>query len=54
MGFLRRTFGERLTLFPRGGHCGNLNYRVNAQDMLAFFRGQDSGAGLQTAALKGN
>ncbi|MNP36459.1 hypothetical protein D3C76_1298520 [compost metagenome] len=54
MGFLRRTFGERLTLYPRGGHCGNLNYRVNAQDMLAFFRGQDSGAGLQTAALKGN
>lgn len=39
LGFLRRTFGERMTLYPRGGHCGNLNYRVNAQDMLEFFRG---------------
>ena len=36
---LRRTFGERMTLYPRGGHCGNLTYRVNAHDMLEFFRG---------------
>ena len=39
IGFLRRTFGERLTLYPRGGHCGNLNYRVNSDAMLEFFRG---------------
>ncbi|MGE6687753.1 serine/threonine protein kinase [Stutzerimonas stutzeri] len=39
IGFLRRTFGDRLTLYPRGGHCGNLNYRVNTQHMLEFFRG---------------
>lgn len=39
LGFLRRTFGDRLTLYPRGGHCGNLNYRVNTQHMLEFFRG---------------
>ncbi|MCQ4296424.1 serine/threonine protein kinase [Pseudomonas stutzeri] len=39
IGFLRRTFGDRLTLYPRGGHCGNLSYRVNAQHMLEFFRG---------------
>ncbi len=39
LGFLRRTFGERMTLYPRGGHCGNLDYRVNARDMLEFFRG---------------
>ncbi|CJK39949.1 Alpha/beta hydrolase family [Streptococcus pneumoniae] len=39
LGFLRRTFGDRLTLYPRGGHCGNLTYRVNAQHMLEFFRG---------------
>ncbi|HBO9563960.1 TPA: alpha/beta fold hydrolase [Pseudomonas aeruginosa] len=37
LGFLRRTFGERLTVYPYGGHCGNLNYKVNAQDMLDFF-----------------
>ncbi|MDF3846228.1 serine/threonine protein kinase [Pseudomonas citronellolis] len=51
IGFLRRTFGDRLTLYPLGGHCGNLNYRVNAQDMLDFFRGQD--ATLQAAADTG-
>lgn len=39
IGFLRRTFGDRLTLYPRGGHCGNLDYRVNADAMLEFFRG---------------
>lgn len=39
LGFLRRTFGDRLTLYPHGGHCGNLNYRVNSDAMLEFFRG---------------
>ena len=38
LGFLRRTMGARLTLYPRGGHCGNMNYRVNTQAMLAFMR----------------
>ncbi|MDE2035214.1 MAG: serine/threonine protein kinase [Pseudomonas sp.] len=39
LGFLRKTFGDRLTVYPLGGHCGNLNYRVNADAMLEFFRG---------------
>jgi len=39
LGFLRKTFGDRLTVYPHGGHCGNLNYRVNADAMLEFFRG---------------
>ena len=39
LGFLRKTLGDRLTLYPRGGHCGNLNYRVNSDAMLEFFRG---------------
>lgn len=39
LGFLRRTMGERLTVYPLGGHCGNLNYRVNSDAMLEFFRG---------------
>ena len=39
LGFLRRTLGDRMTLYPRGGHCGNINYRVNARDILEFFRG---------------
>lgn len=37
LGFLRRTFGSRLTVYPFGGHCGNLNYTVNTQAMLDFF-----------------
>jgi hypothetical protein len=39
LGFLRKTFGDRLTVYPLGGHCGNLNYRVNSDAMLEFFRG---------------
>ncbi|MEX5569318.1 serine/threonine protein kinase [Pseudomonas syringae] len=39
IGFLRKTFGDRLTVYPYGGHCGNLNYRVNTDAMLEFFRG---------------
>ena len=39
LGFLRRTLGDRLTVYPHGGHCGNLNYRVNGDAMLEFFRG---------------
>ncbi|AKF50326.1 serine/threonine protein kinase [Pseudomonas syringae pv. aptata] len=39
LGFLRKTFGDRLTVYPYGGHCGNLNYRVNTDAMLEFFRG---------------
>ena len=39
LGFLRATFGDRLTVYPHGGHCGNINYRVNADAMLEFFRG---------------
>lgn len=39
LGFLRSTFGDRLTVYPHGGHCGNINYRVNSDAMLEFFRG---------------
>jgi pimeloyl-ACP methyl ester carboxylesterase len=39
LGFLRRALGDRLTVYPLGGHCGNLNYRVNSDAMLEFFRG---------------
>lgn len=36
--FLQQTFGPRLTLYPVGGHCGNLRYRDNVAAMLAFFQ----------------
>jgi pimeloyl-ACP methyl ester carboxylesterase len=32
--FLERTFGERATIYPTGGHCGNLMYRDNVALML--------------------
>jgi hypothetical protein len=36
--FLAQTFGPRLTLYPVGGHCGNLRYKDNVAAMLDFFR----------------
>ncbi len=39
LSFLRKTFGPRLSVYPLGGHCGNLDYRVNTDAMLEFFRG---------------
>ncbi len=37
LGFLQRQFTERLTVYPYGGHLGNLDYRDNAADILEFF-----------------
>ncbi len=37
IGFLKDHLAERLTLYPYGGHLGNLNYRENAADILEFF-----------------
>jgi len=34
--YLRRTFGDRARVYPRGGHGGNLEYKDNAADMLRF------------------
>jgi hypothetical protein len=36
--YLRKLFGTRATIYPRGGHCGNLAYPDNVEDMTAFFR----------------
>jgi hypothetical protein len=32
--YLRRIFGERIKVYPRGGHCGNLEYRENMSYMI--------------------
>ena len=37
--FLRMTFAERATIYPRGGHCGSLMYEENVAQMLAFLQG---------------
>jgi hypothetical protein len=39
--FLRRTFGDRARVYPRGGHGGNLSYKENAADIVRFFRARD-------------
>ena len=35
--FFRETFGDRATIYPRGGHCGNMNHRDNVAAMVAAF-----------------
>jgi pimeloyl-ACP methyl ester carboxylesterase len=35
--FFREVFGERATIYPHGGHCGNINYRDNVAHMLSTF-----------------
>lgn len=35
--FFRDVFGDRATIFPHGGHCGNMNYRDNVAHMVAAF-----------------
>jgi hypothetical protein len=36
--FLRSTMGERIHVYPTGGHCGNLSYRENAEYMVRYFK----------------
>ncbi len=37
--FLRATFGDRALIYPYGGHCGNMNFTTNVNDMVALFGG---------------
>lgn len=32
--------GNRSRLYPTGGHCGNMPYTRNVEDMVAFFKGE--------------
>lgn len=36
--FLRSSLGDRLKVYPTGGHCGNLTYHENADYMIEFFK----------------
>lgn len=36
--FLRETFGDRAQIYPRGGHCGNMEYPDNVAYMVNFFK----------------
>jgi hypothetical protein len=35
--FFNEVFGERATIYPYGGHCGNMNYKENVAHMVATF-----------------
>ncbi|MBW2512038.1 MAG: alpha/beta fold hydrolase [Deltaproteobacteria bacterium] len=35
--YLRDLFGSRATIFPHGGHCGNMAYPDNVSAMVSFF-----------------
>ncbi len=35
--YLKQVFGNRAMIYPRGGHCGNMDYRDNVADMMKFF-----------------
>ena len=35
--FFPEVFGDRATIYPHGGHCGNMNYRENVAHMLSVF-----------------
>jgi hypothetical protein len=35
--FFPKVFGDRATIYPHGGHCGNMNYRDNVAHMVAAF-----------------
>lgn len=43
--YLGAVLGERLRVYPRGGHCGNILHRDNVRDMVAVLRGGGFGAG---------
>jgi hypothetical protein len=36
--FLQDVLGDRATIYPYGGHCGNMEYTQNVTDMLNFFK----------------
>jgi hypothetical protein len=36
--FFKEVFGTRAKIYPTGGHCGNMQYKLWVQDMLDFFK----------------
>jgi pimeloyl-ACP methyl ester carboxylesterase len=36
--FFPRVFGSRAKIYPKGGHCGNMEYRDNVAQMVNVFR----------------
>ena len=36
--YIKEVFGNRAVIYPRGGHCGNMDYRDNVAYMINFFK----------------
>jgi len=45
--YLQDLFGERATVYPRGGHLGNVLYKENMAHVVQFFTRQEEGASPQ-------
>lgn len=39
LAYLEKIMKEKITVYPKGGHCGNINYTINAADMVSFLKG---------------
>jgi hypothetical protein len=37
MAYLEGIMGDRITVYPKGGHCGNMAFVTNVNDMIGFF-----------------
>ena len=35
--YFKDVFQSRAIIYPIGGHCGNIKYKQNIEDMLGFF-----------------
>jgi pimeloyl-ACP methyl ester carboxylesterase len=42
MAYLQEVMGDRMTVYPLGGHCGNMAFTTNVDDMIAFFKAGDA------------
>lgn len=51
--YLRGVFSARARIYPRGGHCGNIEHRENVADMLAVFKEAAPGEGEAAPATSG-
>jgi len=38
LNYMKSVFGPRITIYPNGGHLGNMDYKENVEHMLAFFK----------------
>ena len=36
--YLKNTFGDRAIIYPKGGHCGNIDFHQNVTDMLEVLK----------------